>query len=192
MIVFEEGKNFHPSTHRMQNKLKPYLIKAMEDASDELIKIMGIYAHTTTYIGNTGKGAPGDPEWRNEIDRELKKLYTDVAEHIIEGGVGVEGINLAARVRVMLIAYGSGSRAQGGGSPIHEGPAGRSVWNDSLTGRHQSKATRDRDLPVEFNQVGNEFPERAVEEFQRTLEKVVDKALSNIPADVITGVIIQY
>lgn len=177
----------------MQNKLKPYLIKAMEDASDEFIKIMGIYAQSVTYVGGDGKGTPGDPEWREEIDRLLHKLYVDTANSYIESGVGLESTNLAARVRVMLVAYGSGSRVQGGGgSPIHEGPAGRSVWNDSLTGRHQSKATHDRDLPREFNQVGNMFPERAVEEFQRTLEKVVDKALSNIPADVITGVIIQY
>lgn len=69
MITIEAGKNFHARTDWMQKKLKPYLIQALEAATDEVLKAMKIDVHTVTDVGMTGKGAPGDPEWRNELDR---------------------------------------------------------------------------------------------------------------------------
>lgn len=145
MLSIDATPDVKYNSARAMSKLQPYLVAALEGATDELLKQMQILVHTVTDVGATGKGAPGDPEWRNEIDRELKKLYVEVTKNAIEGAVGVSYSSGYRFVRLMLVAYGSGSRSDAPdwtASPIMYGPEGRSVWNDSLTRHHPSQSKR--------------------------------------------------
>lgn len=66
MITIDTTPNVRVNTAKVRQKLRPYLIKTMEAATDELLKRMKIDIHTKTAVGHTGKGAPGDPKWRYE------------------------------------------------------------------------------------------------------------------------------
>lgn len=144
---------------------------------------MKINVHTVTDVGRTLKGAPGDPEWRNEIDRDLHRLYEKLAGDLLEIGVGAEySEGTAKHVRAMVVAYGAGSGA--GGERIFAGPPGRRVWNDSLTGKHPSRSEDVYDLPGGFNQEGNDFVNRAVEDIAPIFQKAVAEMWQNIPASV--------
>lgn len=178
----------------MATVLKPYLLSVLERASDELIKNMQRYVHTVTYVGATGKGAPGDPEWRDDLDRELKRLYEEATDKYLETGVGITYGRAYELVRAMLIAYGSGDKAVDpetgnnlGNPAIYAGPKGRQVWNNTLTGhvRGGSKIEKATPLPDEFNQRGNDFANRAIEELQAHFDAVVTGAMNNIPANVL-------
>ena len=143
MLSIDATPDVKYNSARAMSKLQPYLVAALEAATDELLKQMQILVHTVTDVGATGKGAPGDPEWRNEIDRELKKLYVEVTKNAIEGAVGVSYSSGYRFVRLMLVAYGSGSRSYAPDwtpSPIMYGPEGRSVWNGSLTRHHPNQS----------------------------------------------------
>ena len=138
--------------------LQPYLVEAMENATDELLKIMKINVHKTVH----GDG-PGKPDWRKELDSDLRRLYINVADYYVEGAVGTDyEVKSAEAYRAMVINYGSGSAI--GDAPIHAGPEGRMVWDEDMTGKHPSTAKTEYDLPDEFNQVGNHFIEQSYKE----------------------------
>ena len=175
---------------RLKAGLRPYLIEAMNRASDELLKCMKINVHKVTDVGRTMKGAPGDPEWRNEVDRDLRKLYANYADNYLEVGVGADYKDASAElVRAMVIAYGAGSAA--GNEPIHAGPAGREVWNDSLTGKKDSKAAQEYDLPDAFNQQGNDFVNEAVKETEERFNWILADAMKNIPMHVYQDALVR-
>ena len=176
--------------NKLKAGLRPYLIDAMNKASDELLKRMKINVHEVTYVGKTGKGAPGDPAWRDEVDRDLRKLYERYADDILEVGVGADySEDRYAMIRAMVIAYGAGSAV--GNPAIHAGPYGRSVLNDSLTGHKESRADEEYDLPEEFNHKGNNFIEKAVEETQTAFQTILNNALKNIPNHVYTDALVR-
>lgn len=175
---------------RLKAGLRPYLIDAMNRASDELLKCMRINVHTVTDVGRTMKGAPGDPEWRNEVDRDLKKLYANYTDNYLEVGVGADyGEGSAELIRAMVIAYGAGSAA--GNEPIHAGPAGRRVWNDSLTGMQASKSESEYDLPDAFNQQGNDFVQEAVKETGERFDAILAEAMRSVPISVYQNALVR-
>lgn len=192
MIAIEAGKNFHARTDWMQKKLKPYLIQALEAATDEALKAMRIHVTETSY-----KGEPGHSEWRQDVGRELKRLYAEQVDKYLESGVGLESPAMYERVRAMLIAYGSGRYAMSetgsslNQSPIVAGPYGRMVWNDELTGRHKSESYYGP-MPDDFNQFGNDFVHKAADDLKKVIDGVVERAFANLPADLISGCIAQY
>lgn len=69
MIYIDSAPDFKCNTYLAMQKLRPYLIQALDAATDELLKHMKIHVHDDTSLG------PGKPEWRDELDRDLKKLY---------------------------------------------------------------------------------------------------------------------
>lgn len=175
---------------KLKEGLRPYLIDAMDRASDALLRAMKINVHERTHVGRTGKGAPGDPAWRNELDRDLRKLYERYVDEVLEIGVGADyGEGTPELVRAMIVAYGAGSAA--GNSPIHAGPAGRSVWNDSLTGKKASKVQDEYDLPDEFNQVGNDFVAQALKDTKDALNRIIEDAVKNIPNSVYMNALVR-
>lgn len=186
MITIDTTPNVRVNTAKLKQKLQPYLIKAMEAATDELLKAMQINVHTVTGIGKTGKGGPGDPEWRNELDRDLKKLYLQVSNDMIESAVGASGgygEGSYSWVRAMLIAYGSGSRSEAPGwrpHKIYAGPPGRIVWDDDLSDQKVSESKRHA-MPDSFNQAGNMFHERAMEDVKQVFDKIAEQAFRSMP-----------
>ena len=162
----------------------------MNKAGDELLKCMKINVHTITDVGRTMKGAPGDPEWRNEVDRDLRKLYANYADNYLEVGVGADYSEGSAElIRAMVIAYGAGSAA--GNEPIHAGPTGRQVWNDSLTGKKPSKAQDEYDLPDGFNQRGNDFVNQAVQETRERFDAILADAMRSVPNSVYQNALVR-
>lgn len=111
MLSIDATPNIKYNSAKMRQLLKPYLIVAMEAATDELLKRMKINIHKKTAVGRTGKGAPGDPKWRYELDMALKRLYEESTDAYLETGVGIAYTDTYEMVRAMLIAYGSGSEA---------------------------------------------------------------------------------
>ena len=165
MIRIDATPDIKFNAEKARAKLRPYLEAAIEVAADELLADMKRLVHTATY-----GGAPGKPEWRNELDHDLKRLWVQMGKDAIEAAVGADlgyGEGSYSYVRAMLIAYGSGSRAHGAPgwskhAAIHAGPHGRTVWDDDLSDMKISDSSY-RKMPTEFNQYGNDFPERAME-----------------------------
>lgn len=127
----------------------------------------------------------------------LKRLYEEYTDSYLETGVGIVYSDTYEMVRAMLIAYGSGSEAVDpetgsnlGQEPIHAGPKGRPVWNDSLSTQHPSEAT-DHPMPDSFNQVGNMFPLRAIEEVKQVFDRIVQQAMGSIPENVLADCFYQ-
>lgn len=186
MITIDKTPDIKVNMAKVKQKLQPYLIKAMEAATDELLKAMQINVHTVTNVGKTGKGAPGDPAWRNELDRDLKKLYLEVSNDIIESAVGADngyGEGSYSWIRAMLIAYGSGSRSEAPGwrpHRIYAGPRGRIVWDDDLSDQKVSESSRHA-MPDSFNQAGNMFHERAIEDVKQVFDKIAQRAFKTMP-----------
>lgn len=196
MIIIDSTPEIKVNTAKLKQKLQPYLIKAMEAATDELLKAMQIKVHTVTGVGKIGKGGPGDPEWRNELDHDLKKLYLEVSNDMIESAVGADwgyGEGSYSRVRAMLIAYGGGSRSTAPGwrpRKIHAGPPGRIVWDDDLSDQLVSESKRHA-MPDSFNQAGNMFHERAIEEVEQVFSKIAEQAFATMPDNLLADCFYQ-
>lgn len=135
----------------------------------------------------THGGAPGRPEWRSQISNMLRETYRDITESYMEVAVGLpDNLDSIAKyifVRAMIITEGSGSAV--GNAPITAGPYGRSVWNDSLTGKNPSSSMITYKLPSEFNQKGNHFIENAVKLMRKEFRDILDEATDNIPSDIV-------
>lgn len=179
MIKFDPVK-LRFNRAKAKARIMPYLIMALNEAADELLKAMRINASKTVH----GDG-PGKPEWRGEIDRDLKKLYFQVANDYLEFGVGLDySDGTYQQIRAMIVAYGAGSAA--GNEPIARHPGGH-VWNDDLTGTTISRARTDTPLPQGFNQEGNDFINKSVEETRQKMDEIVAKAVARIPNSVLLG-----
>lgn len=177
--------------NKLKQGLRPYLIEALNKASDEMLKRMKIHVHDVTYRGRTGKGAPGDPQWRDEIDRDLHKIYAAFTDDFLEVGVGADySDDFYGMIRAMVVAYGSGSKA--GNPPIQAGPLGRKVFNDSLTDRDDSRVDDQYDLPEEFNHEGNDFVAKAVKETVAAFEDIVQQVLRTVPDHVYSDALVRY
>lgn len=159
-----------------------YYLKALDRAEDRLIELMRQEIQKTTH-----GGAPGKPEWRNQISAMLKEVSREVTADYIKAEVGLSDKVLGTfqwlLVRAMIIAEGSGSEV--GNPPIQAGPYGREVWNSSLTGKKPSKAMTTYYLPAAFNQEGNHFIENAVKLMKKEYEGILDEAARNMPANIV-------
>ena len=84
----------------------------------------------------------------------------------------------------MTLAYGSGDKAEGGGSPIHAGPVGRKVWDGELASRKTSTAKSVYKLPDAFNQQGNLFVDNALKRTQAKFGGHLESAFRTLPSAV--------
>lgn len=150
--------------------------QALKAEGDRLIVIMEHEAQLTTH-----GGAPGKPSWRDEIERNLGHVATTVTADGISMDFGYSPSGMADKVRAMIVAYGSGDKADGGGEKIHAGPPGRSVWDDDLTGRHPSQAKSEHPMPDAFNQEGNRFIENAMRRAQTEFGGLTKAAFAFLP-----------
>ena len=130
--------------------------------------------HLTTH-----GGAPGKPEWREDIAKNLGHTTTAQTGDSISMDFGFSPSNKADEVRAMIVNEGSGSAV--GGNAIHAGPPGRSVWDEDVSGKHPSRAKTEYDLPDEFNQMGNQFVQNAMRIMQTDFGSMVEQTLQAIP-----------
>ena len=133
----------------------------------------------------THGGAPGKPDWRKEIADNLDHIATAVTGDSVSMDFGYSPSGKADEVRAMIVAVGSGSSA--GGSAIHAGPPGRSVWDGDVSGKHPSNAKSEYDLPAEFNQKGNQFVENAMRIMKTEFGMLTEIYMGSIPDHVYYG-----
>ena len=130
-------------------------------------------------MNTTHGGAPGKPDWRKEIARNLDKTAVAVTDDSVSMDFGYSPSDKADEVRAMVVEAGSGSAA--GGKPITAGPNGRSVWNSELDGKHPSRAKSVYKLPAQFNQKGNHFVENAIRMTKTTFGTMTEEAFATTP-----------
>lgn len=137
--------------------LKAAAAAALREEGETLMAAMRQEVRMTT-DGNT----PGQSAWRDHIASNIQHVSTTITGTGIEMEFGYSPDSEADTVRAMVVAYGSGDKAEGGGTRIHAGPTGRQVWNADLSGRKSSAAQSEYDLPEAFNQRGNLFVDNAI------------------------------
>lgn len=130
-------------------------------------------------------GAPGKPGWRREIADNLDHVATAVTGDSVSMDFGYSPSGRADEVRAMIVDAGSGSAA--GGSSIHAGPPGRSVWDDDVSRKHPSNARSEYDLPDAFNQKGNRFVENAVRIMKAEFGMLTEIYMGSVPEHVYYG-----
>lgn len=125
---------------------------------------------------------PGKPAWRDHVASNINVSGTASTASALSVDVGYVPTNTPEEVRAMIVAYGAGKNAEGGGDPIHAGPYGRDVWDGDVSGKHPSTAVSEYDLPDGFNQVGNQFITNALRLVQNEFGERVAEA---IPKEVV-------
>ena len=111
--------------------------RMMKETGVDALKLEGdrLLIHMRREVAKTTHGgAPGKPDWRREIANNLDHIATAVTGDSVSMDFGYSPSGKADEVRAMIVAAGSGSAA--GGSAIHAGPPGRSVWDDDVSLRH--------------------------------------------------------
>lgn len=165
------------NTARMKTQLVNHFVRALKRAEQQLIQLMKEQMPSRVY----GDG-PGDPDWIKAMLKDIKEVYKDVATNYIEVGVGLpyeEGTWQA--VRAMVVEAGAGSAA--GNPPIQTRPR-ESVWNDDLTGKHESEAKSWYYLPDAFNQEGNQWVENAMKLMAKYFDDIMEDACNSVPASI--------
>lgn len=155
-------------------------LAALKMEGDKLAAIMKQEVQHTTH-----GDAPGKPAWRDHMERNIGLVATAITVDAISIDVGYDADGKSDEVRAMIVAHGSGDKADGGGSPITAGPPGRSVWDGDVSGKHPSKAKSTYDLPDAFNQQGNQFVEDAMRRMQTQFGDAIDQAFVGMPDSVI-------
>lgn len=188
MIEFTNIPTVTIDMAKVRAKIRPFLIEAMDKSADELLKQMRIFATKTTIVGRTGKGGPGDVNWRRDLASDIHRLFENITDSMLEYGVGVDYTEAYMKVRANIIDLGSGSAVEGG-KAIHAGPPGRQVWNDELTGKHGSDA-QERMLPSGFNHPGNDYVTKALDATEPFFQNAVAHALDNAPDDLLVDCLV--
>ena len=148
--------------------------EALALEGDRLLSHMRREVRVTTH-----GGAPGKPEWRAEIAKNLGHVATAVTGDSISMDFGYSPSTKPDEVRAMIVNEGSGSVA--GNESIHAGPTGRIVWDEDVSGRHPSRAKTEYTLPEAFNQEGNAFVENAMRMMLTEFGDVTKKVFSTTP-----------
>lgn len=164
------------------------LMAALRAEAKDALELEGqrLLSHMKREVMNTTHGgAPGKPDWRKEIARNLDKTAVAVADDSVSMDFGYSPSDRADEVRAMVVEAGSGSAA--GGKPITAGPNGRSVWNSELDGKHPSRAKSVYKLPAEFNQKGNLFVENAMRMMQTEFGTMTETVFAATPDSIYYG-----
>lgn len=161
------------------NDLKAVAADALREEGEALMGVMRQEVRMTT-DGNT----PGRTAWRDHIAKNIEHISTTITATGIEMEFGYSPDNEADTTRAMVVAYGSGDKADGGGTPIHAGPAGRQVWNGDLSGKKSSEAQTEYDLPEAFNQQGNQFIQNAIKRTRARFGGQVENTFRTLPGAV--------
>lgn len=158
------------------------LMTALREEAKDALELEGqrLMAHMRREVMNTTHGgAPGKPDWRKEIARNLDKTAVAVTDDSVSMDFGYSPSDKADETRAMVVEAGSGSAA--GGKSITAGPAGREVWNSELDGKHPSQAKSVYKLPAEFNQKGNSFIENAMRMMQTEFGIITEAVFATTP-----------
>lgn len=161
---------------------------ALQEEAKDALELEGqrLLAHMRREVMHTTHGgAPGKPDWRKDIARNLDKTAVAVTDDSVSMDFGYSPADKADEVRAMVVEAGSGSRA--GGKPITAGPTGRNVWNSDLDGKHPSRAKSVYGLPIEFNQKGNKFVENAMRMMQTEFGTLTETVFAATPDSVYYG-----
>ena len=151
-------------------------VGAMHAYGEMMAEVMRQEVGLTTY-----GGAPGIWEWRDDIRQDIGLVSTTITQDGIEVQIGYYPLGKAEEVRALLVADGSGDKAEGGGKKIHAGPPGRSVWDEDLAAKRPSRARSKYGLPDGFNQRGNQFVRNAVRRARLRYGESVGQALRGLP-----------
>lgn len=161
---------------------------ALRDEAKDALELEGqrLLAHMRREVMNTTHGgAPGKPEWRKDIARNLDKTAVAVTDDSVSMDFGYSLSDKADETRAMVVEAGSGSAA--GGKPITAGPTGREVWNSELDGKHPSRAKSVYKLPAEFNQKGNSFVDNSMRMMQTEFGIMTEVTFATTPDSVYYG-----
>lgn len=164
------------------------LMAALRAEAKDALELEGqrLLSHIQREVMNTTHGdAPGKPDWRKEIARNLDKTAVAVTDDSVSVDFGYSPSDKADEVRAMVVEAGSGSTV--GGKPITAGPNGRSVWNSELDGKHPSRAKSVYKLPAEFNQKGNKFIENAMRMMQTEFGTMTETVFAATPDGIYYG-----
>lgn len=84
-------------------------------------------------------------------------------------------------MQARVVAFGSGynSIASGYGGALTTHP-GESTWNDTLTGRHTSKAQKEMLVPDTWNDVPSDFIAEAILQVQDAFYTMLDQEINGI------------
>lgn len=156
--------------------------RVLDAEAHRLVGIMRQEARDTTQ-----GGAPGKPDWREEIARNIGIVARGITADGLSVDVGYSPGDDADGARAMVVGYGSGDRAAGGGQPITAGPPGRSVWDADLAGKHPSRARSVYPLPGAFNQEGNRFVADALRRLRTQFAGRVQLSFALLPGVVFHG-----
>ena len=166
-------------TGALMTELQGVAVSALKEEGETLMDAMRQEVRMTV-DGNT----PGRSAWREHIAQNIEHVSTTIADGGISMEFGYAPKGEADEARAMVVAYGSGDKAEGGGTPIHAGPAGRRVWDDELSGRKSSNAKSEYNLPAEFNQRGNLFVDNALKRTKIKFGGHLETAFRSLPSAV--------
>ena len=166
-------------TDALMDDLKKTAVDALREEGEILMDTMRQEVRMTV----DGNG-PGRTAWRDHIASNIQHLGTTITEERIEMAFGYAPTGEADTARAMVVAYGSGDKAQGSGTRIHAGPAGRQVWDGNLSGKTTSKAKSEYDLPEAFNQRGNLFVDNALARMRARFGDKLEAAFRSLPSSV--------
>ena len=158
------------------------LMTALREEAKDALELEGqrLMAHMRREVMNTTHGgAPGKPDWRKEIARNLDKTAVAVTDDSVSMDFGYSPSDKADETRAMVVEAGSGSAV--GGKSITAGPTGREVWNSELDGKHPSRAKSVYRLPAEFNQKGNSFIKNSMRMMQTEFGMVTEAVFATTP-----------
>ena len=161
------------------DELKATAVEALQAEGEALMETMRQEAHMTTE-----DGAPGRSAWRAHIADNIRHTGTTIAGGQIEMTFGYTPESEAEEMRAMVVAYGSGDKAEAAGPRIHAGPWGRPVWNDDLSGRTASMVKTEYDLPEKFNQRGSQFIRNAIRRTRAKFGGHLEAAFRRLPSSV--------
>ena len=156
--------------------LTKVFVSVMHTEGEKLAEVMSQEVELTTYGGTPGRSA-----WRDDIRQDIGLISTVITRDGIEVEIGYNPLGKSEEVRAMLVAYGSGDKAEGGGKRIYAGPTGRSVWDEDLSAKRPSRAGSKYALPDGFNQRGNQFIRNAVRRARLRYWESVGQALRGLP-----------
>lgn len=166
-------------------EIKRHFMRAFAQAEDELLEIMEREIMQTVH----GNG-PGKPAWRDQMREKLEVVEEIFCDAYLEAKVGLdENMALTELVKAMIIAEGAGSAGESG-QCIVAGPAGRSVWDDDISGKHPSKVQTPYMLPPGFNQSGNHFVQNAMTIMRSKFRDILTGAMSSLPDSVLSKFVI--
>lgn len=164
------------NTAGVRNAMKPYIIKALDVAEDQLIEVIREEIDLVS-------GSPG--EWRKMLKAHIKHIREEISKDVIRYFVGpgyADDPESGAWMRAMVIAFGNAP-------PIYTGPRGAEVWDNDLWGKKSSEVPWDEPRPLQASwyHEGRNYIENAITIMRTRFVDIVVGELGSMPASVFSG-----